>query len=104
MNTFSNKLDQFLGKKIEQAQIGEEVCDLNTGICYIKTKDGLIEDIINEEQITHKNSNKKNESNLEKYNPKIKFGGKSECYILPSKFEIIKEQLFIDFENYDNIL
>jgi hypothetical protein len=73
-------------------------------ILIIETKDGLIEDIINEEQITHKNSNKKNDSNLEKYNPKIKFGGKSECYILPSKFEIIKEQLLIDFENYDNII
>jgi len=51
MNTFSNKLDQFLGKKIEQAQIGEEVCDLNTGICYIKTKDGLMEKTLIEKKL-----------------------------------------------------
>ena len=42
---------QFLGKKIEQAQIGEEVCDLNTGICYIKTKDGLIEKTLIEKKL-----------------------------------------------------
>ena len=51
MNTFSNKLDRFLGKKIEEAQIGEEVCDLKTGICYVKTKDGLIERTLIEKKL-----------------------------------------------------
>lgn len=51
MNTFNNKLDRFLGKKIEEAQIGEEVCDLTTGICYIKTKDGLIEKTLIEKKL-----------------------------------------------------
>jgi hypothetical protein len=40
-----------LGKKIEEAQIGEEVCDIKTGVCYIKTKDGLIERTLIEKKL-----------------------------------------------------
>lgn len=38
MNNLDKKLDTFLDK--EQST---EVCDTQTGICYIKTPDGLIE-------------------------------------------------------------
>lgn len=51
MNNFNHKLDQFLGKKIEEAQIGEEVCDIKTGVCYVKTKDGLIERTLIEKKL-----------------------------------------------------
>jgi hypothetical protein len=51
MNNFNSKLDQFLGKKIEEAQMGEEVCDIKTGVCYIKTKDGLIERTLIEKKL-----------------------------------------------------
>ena len=51
MSNFNSKLDQFLGKKIEEAQIGEEVCDIKTGVCYIKTKDGLIERTLIEKKL-----------------------------------------------------
>jgi hypothetical protein len=51
MSNFNIKLDQFLGKKIEEAQIGEEVCDIKTGVCYIKTKDGLIERTLIEKKL-----------------------------------------------------
>lgn len=40
MNTLNKKIDDFLN---EQPNEGEEVCDLKTGKCYIKAKDGLIE-------------------------------------------------------------
>lgn len=51
MNNFNSKLDQFLGKKIEEVQMGEEVCDIKTGVCYIKTKDGLIERTLIEKKL-----------------------------------------------------
>ena len=51
MNNFNSKLDQFLGKKIEEAHMGEEVCDIKTGVCYIKTKDGLIERTLIEKKL-----------------------------------------------------
>jgi hypothetical protein len=51
MNNFNSKLDQFLGKKIEEAQMGEEICDIKTGVCYIKTKDGLIERTLIEKKL-----------------------------------------------------
>lgn len=40
MNNLNKKIDDFLN---EEPNVGEEVCDLKTGICYIKTSDGLIE-------------------------------------------------------------
>jgi hypothetical protein len=51
MNNIGSKLDQFLGKRVEEAQIGEEVCDLKTGVCYVKTKDGLIERTLIEKKL-----------------------------------------------------
>jgi hypothetical protein len=51
MSNFNSKLDQFLGKKIEEAQMGEEVCDIKTGVCYVKTKDGLIERTLIEKKL-----------------------------------------------------
>jgi hypothetical protein len=49
MNNFNSKIDQFLNNN--SAQVGEEVCDLKTGICYIKTKDGLIEKTLIEKKL-----------------------------------------------------
>lgn len=41
MNKNQNiNIDKFLGNKTD---IGEEICDPQTGVCYIKTADGLIE-------------------------------------------------------------
>ena len=40
MNNLNKKIDEFLN---EEPKVGEEVCDLKTGICYVKTADGLIE-------------------------------------------------------------
>ena len=41
MKNYINKLDDFLDN--EELEDGVEVCDPKTGICYIKSKDGLIE-------------------------------------------------------------
>lgn len=49
MNNINNGLDKFLGKQ-NNTQLGEEVCDLN-GVCYIKTKDGLIEKTLIEKKL-----------------------------------------------------
>ena len=56
MNTeqLKQKLGNFLGKKTDnivdngQTPEGQQVCDLDTGICYtIKSRDGLIERVEN---------------------------------------------------------
>jgi hypothetical protein len=43
-----NKIDNFLNNK---PKAGEEVCDLQSGVCYIKTADGLIERKIIEKKL-----------------------------------------------------
>ena len=48
-NDLKNKLDSFLGKNTRISEVNknsesQEVCDLDTGICYtVRTRDGLIE-------------------------------------------------------------
>jgi hypothetical protein len=69
MNNLDKKIDNFLNK---DQNVGQEICDTQTGICYIKTSDGLIERKIIErklvledgrellrEEIPISNSNKK---------------------------------------------
>ena len=52
-NTLKEKLDGFLGKdtriqEMSNTPEGQEVCDLDTGICYtVRTRDGLIERVEN---------------------------------------------------------
>ena len=55
------KLGNFLGKKTDnivengQTDEGQQVCDLDTGICYtIKSRDGLIERVENETRVNRK--------------------------------------------------
>jgi len=55
------KLGNFLGKKTDnvadngQTEEGQQVCDLDTGICYtIKSRDGLIERVENSIRINRK--------------------------------------------------
>ena len=55
------KLGNFLGKKTDnivengQSAEGQQVCDLDTGICYtIKSRDGLIERVENSIRINRK--------------------------------------------------
>ena len=55
------KLGNFLGKKTDnivengQTPEGQQVCDLDTGICYtIKSRDGLIERVENSIRINRK--------------------------------------------------
>lgn len=43
-----NNIDKFLNNNQE---VGEEVCDLKSGTCYIKTTDGLIERKIIEKKL-----------------------------------------------------
>jgi hypothetical protein len=43
-----NNIDKFLNNNQE---VGEEVCDLKAGTCYIKTADGLIERKIIEKKL-----------------------------------------------------
>jgi hypothetical protein len=43
-----NKIDNFLNNN---SKVGEEVCDLQSGVCYIKTADGLIERKIIEKKL-----------------------------------------------------
>jgi hypothetical protein len=43
-----NKIDNFLNNN---PKVGEEVCDLQSGVCYIKTADGLIERKIIEKKL-----------------------------------------------------
>lgn len=57
MNDINNTLNNFLEKKVVTKKVSEdgkeeEVCDLETGECYvIKTKDGIVERI-NKKYIT----------------------------------------------------
>jgi hypothetical protein len=48
MNKIDNKIEAFLNN---EPKVGEEVCDLKTGVCYIKTADGLIERKIIEKKL-----------------------------------------------------
>ena len=52
--SIKQKLGNFIGKKTDnvvpngQSSEGQQVCDLDTGICYtIKSRDGLIERVEN---------------------------------------------------------
>jgi|TARA_B100000700_G_scaffold326263_1_gene437264 hypothetical protein len=55
-----SKLDNFLGKDTNISEISsnpesEEVCDLDTGICYtVRTRDGLIERVENSVRVNRK--------------------------------------------------
>jgi len=48
MNDNNDAIDEFLGKDAEE---GEKVCDIKTGVCYIKSKDGLIERTLIEKKL-----------------------------------------------------
>lgn len=48
MHRIDNKIEEFLGN---EPKVGEEVCDLKSGVCYIKTADGLIERKIIEKKL-----------------------------------------------------
>lgn len=55
-----NKLDNFLGKNANLKETnnstdGQQVCDLDTGICYIvRSRDGLIERVENSINVNKK--------------------------------------------------
>jgi hypothetical protein len=59
-NTLKGKLDKFLGKDTRIQEVsanpeGQEVCDLDTGICYtVRTRDGLIERVENSVRVNRK--------------------------------------------------
>ena len=59
-NDIKNKLDNFLGKNTNLKQVNSnaesnEVCDLDTGICYtIRSRDGLIERVENQHAVNRK--------------------------------------------------
>ena len=69
-NDIKNKLDNFLGKNTNLKQVNSnaesnEVCDLDTGICYtVRTRDGLIERV--------ENSVRVNKINVESPNGDVK--------------------------------
>jgi hypothetical protein len=48
MDNINNKINDFLES---EPKVGEEVCDLKSGVCYIKTADGLIERKIIEKKL-----------------------------------------------------
>lgn len=48
---FMENLENFNKKNSNEMQIGEQVCDSQTGKCYVKTKDGLIEKKIESKQV-----------------------------------------------------
>tara|TARA_R110000824_G_scaffold75050_1_gene190608 strand:- start:798 stop:1037 length:240 start_codon:yes stop_codon:yes gene_type:complete len=59
--TLKQKLGNFLGKKTDnvvengETQEGQQVCDLDTGICYtIRSRDGLIERVENAIRVNRK--------------------------------------------------
>tara|TARA_R110000744_G_scaffold118780_1_gene221699 strand:- start:1036 stop:1275 length:240 start_codon:yes stop_codon:yes gene_type:complete len=59
--SIKQKLGNFLGKKTDnvvengQTEEGQQVCDLDTGICYtIKSRDGLIERVENTIRVNRK--------------------------------------------------
>jgi hypothetical protein len=74
--------------------------DTGYKIMIIEINMGLLEQIINEEQTIHKKTNKNIDAELKKYKPNIKFGGKSECFILPKEYITYKEILM---KNYFDI-
>lgn len=49
MSQLQNKLNKFL--LANQEDETQEICDIKTGKCYIKTKDGLIERTIIEKKL-----------------------------------------------------
>tara|TARA_R110002020_G_scaffold130672_1_gene292239 strand:- start:223 stop:459 length:237 start_codon:yes stop_codon:yes gene_type:complete len=59
-NDIKEKLDKFLGKDTNLKEVdsnteAQEVCDLDTGICYtVRTRDGLIERVENQHRINRK--------------------------------------------------
>tara|TARA_R100001086_G_C11839623_1_gene258804 strand:+ start:1954 stop:2190 length:237 start_codon:yes stop_codon:yes gene_type:complete len=59
-NTLKEKLDGFLGKdtriqEMSNTPEGQEVCDLDTGICYtVRTRDGLIERVENSVKVNRR--------------------------------------------------
>lgn len=59
-NDIKEKLDQFLGKNTNLKEVNSnvdanEVCDLDTGICYtVRTRDGLIERVENQHMVNRK--------------------------------------------------
>ena len=59
-NDIKEKLDKFLGKnsklkEVNTTEESNEVCDLDTGICYtVRTRDGLIERVENQHMINRK--------------------------------------------------
>ena len=59
-NTLKQKLDGFLGKdtriqEMSNTPEGQEVCDLDTGICYtVRTRDGLIERVENSVKVNRR--------------------------------------------------
>mgnify|MGYP003670205869 FL=1 len=59
--SLKQKLGNFLGKKTDnvvengQTEEGQQVCDLDTGICYtIRSRDGLIERVENSIRVNRK--------------------------------------------------
>jgi hypothetical protein len=59
--SLKQKLGNFIGKKTDnvvengQTTEGQQVCDLDTGICYtIKSRDGLIERVENSIRVNRK--------------------------------------------------
>jgi hypothetical protein len=50
MSQLNNTLNKFLAQNQETPE-GQEICDLKTGKCYIKTKDGLIERTLIEKKL-----------------------------------------------------
>ena len=59
-NDIKEKLDKFLGKSTKLKEVNStpesnEVCDLDTGICYtVRTRDGLIERVENQHMVNRK--------------------------------------------------
>ena len=49
MDKLNKNINDFLGNQMEAN--GEEVCDIKTGVCYVKTKDGLIERTLIEKKL-----------------------------------------------------
>lgn len=48
MNTLDKNIADFMANSPAE---GEKVCDAKTGVCYIKSKDGLIERTLIEKQL-----------------------------------------------------
>ena len=77
-----------------------------TGYKIVKVRivKGLLKEIVDKEQTIHRKSSRNLLDDLIKYKPKKRFGGKSECYIVPPELVKYHDKLKIKYDTNEKII